>query len=160
MRTVQNSIRLFFLLAAAWVSPFGAAADSCLLPPSITTGPLSGAKVVNNLARKEEGRAQPLRHYESTRVYPLSYRGFEVAESLCPLCIFADEIVHDLVHRQWRRCDGRREQTGIGAGPERAHPCSCQQKEKSDRILDCTHAISVNWPSLPSIVPPLKCRPI
>src|SRR5260370_838666 len=47
MRTVQNSIRLFFLLAAAWVSPFGAGADSSLLPPSITTAPLSVDPGVN-----------------------------------------------------------------------------------------------------------------
>ena len=76
MRTVQNSIRLFFLLAAAWVSPFGAGADSSLLPPSITTAPLSVDQVVNNLVRKDAERAQALRHYESTRVYHLSYRGF------------------------------------------------------------------------------------
>src|SRR5260370_28744741 len=76
MRTVQNSIGLFFLLAAAWVSPFGAGADSSLLPPSITTAPLSVDQVVNNLVRKDAERAQALRHYESTRVYHLSYRGF------------------------------------------------------------------------------------
>jgi len=31
---------------------------------------------VNNLVRKDEERARALRHYESTRVYRLSYRGF------------------------------------------------------------------------------------
>jgi hypothetical protein len=31
---------------------------------------------VDNLVRKDEERAQALRHYESTRVYRLSYRGF------------------------------------------------------------------------------------
>ncbi len=33
-------------------------------------------QVVNNLVRKDAERAQALRHYESTRVYHLSYRGF------------------------------------------------------------------------------------
>ncbi len=76
MRTVQNSTRLLFLLAAALVGPFGAGADSSSLPPSITTAPLSVDQVVNNLIRKDAERAQALRHYESTRVYRLSYRGF------------------------------------------------------------------------------------
>src|SRR5260370_3844710 len=76
MRSGQNSIVFFFLVAAAWVSRFGADADSSLLPPSITTAPLSVDQVVNNLVRKDAERAQALRHYESTRVYHLSYRGF------------------------------------------------------------------------------------
>jgi hypothetical protein len=59
-----------------------------------------------------------------------------MAQSLCPLYIFADEIVHDLVDREWRRSDGRRERVGIDAGPERAHQCNRQKKEKSGRILD------------------------
>ncbi|HEX7424494.1 MAG TPA: hypothetical protein VF311_11505 [Terriglobales bacterium] len=74
--SIQSSTRLFFLLAATLVGAFGAGADSGSLPPSITTAPLSVDQVVNNLARKDEERAQALRHYESTRVYRLAYRGF------------------------------------------------------------------------------------
>src|ERR1700692_283174 len=73
---IQGSTRLFFLLAATLVGVSGAGADSGPLPPSITTAPLSVDQVVNNLVRKDEERAQALRHYESTRVYHLSYRGF------------------------------------------------------------------------------------
>jgi hypothetical protein len=73
---IQSSTRLFFLLAAALVGVSGAGADSVPLPPSITTAPLSVDQVVNNLVRKDEERAQALRHYESIRVYRLSYRGF------------------------------------------------------------------------------------
>ena len=51
-----------------------AAADSASLPPSITTAPLSVDQVVDNLVRRDVERAQALRHYESTRVYHLSYR--------------------------------------------------------------------------------------
>jgi hypothetical protein len=77
MRVVQSSTRLLFpLLAAALVGPFGAGINSSSLPPSITTAPLSVDQVVNNLARKDAERARALRHYESTRVYSLSYRGF------------------------------------------------------------------------------------
>jgi hypothetical protein len=71
---IQSSTRLFFLLAATLLA--GANADSGPLPPSITTAPLSVDQVVNNLVRKDEQRAQALRHYESLRVYRLSYRGF------------------------------------------------------------------------------------
>ena len=73
---IQSSARLLFLLAATLVGGAGANADSGPLPPSITTAPLSVDQVVNNLVRKDEERAQALRHYESTRVYHLSYRGF------------------------------------------------------------------------------------
>jgi hypothetical protein len=73
---IQSSTRLFFLVAATLVSAFGAGVDSSPLPPSITTAPLSVNQVVDNLVRKDEERAQALRHYESTRVYRLSYRGF------------------------------------------------------------------------------------
>jgi hypothetical protein len=73
---MQGSIRLFLMLLAVAVSPYGAAADSNPLPPSITTAPLSVDQVVNNLIRRDIERAQALRHYESTRVYRLSYRGF------------------------------------------------------------------------------------
>jgi hypothetical protein len=78
--TIQNSTRsstrLLFLLAATLVGAFGADVDSSSLPPSITTAPLSVDQVVNNLARKDQERARALRHYESTRVYRLAYRGF------------------------------------------------------------------------------------
>src|SRR5580658_10561870 len=82
--SLQNSIpiatecvqRLSFLLAATIVCGFAAAADSNPLPASITTAPLSVDEVVNNLTRKDAERARALRHYESTRVYRLSYRGF------------------------------------------------------------------------------------
>src|ERR1700675_1931955 len=73
---IPSSTRLLFLLAATLVCGAGASADSGPLPPSITTAPLSVDQVVNNLVRKDEERAQALRHYESTRVYHLSYRGF------------------------------------------------------------------------------------
>ena len=73
---IQSSTRILFLLAATLVGGAGANADSGPLPPSITTAPLSVDQVVNNLVRKDEERAQALRHYESIRVYRLSYRGF------------------------------------------------------------------------------------
>jgi hypothetical protein len=58
------------------VGASGAAADSAPLPPSITTAPLSVDQVVVNLVRSDAARARALRHYESTRVYHLAYRGF------------------------------------------------------------------------------------
>lgn len=74
--TIKRSTRLFLLLAATVVGAFGAGVDSSPLPPSITTAPLSVDQVVNNLVRNDEERAKALRHYESTRVYRLTYRGF------------------------------------------------------------------------------------
>jgi hypothetical protein len=74
--SIQNSARLFFLLVAALAGAFAAGADSPPLPPSITTAPLSVDQVVNNLARRDAERAQALGHYESTRVYRLTYIGF------------------------------------------------------------------------------------
>jgi len=71
---IKSLSRLFFLLAATLVG--GASADSGPLPPSITSAPLSVDQVVSNLVRKDKERAQALRHYESIRVYRLSYRGF------------------------------------------------------------------------------------
>lgn len=53
-----------------------ASAASAPLPASITTAPLSVDQVVSNLIGKDIERAQALRHYESHRVYHLSYRGF------------------------------------------------------------------------------------
>jgi hypothetical protein len=72
----QGLTRVFFWLAFMLVGAFGFASDSGSLPPSITTAPLSVDQVVTNLIRNDEARAQALRHYESTRVYRLSYRGF------------------------------------------------------------------------------------
>jgi hypothetical protein len=46
------------------------------LSASITTAPLTVDQVVNNLVHKDLERARDLRHYESTRVYRLAYRGF------------------------------------------------------------------------------------
>jgi hypothetical protein len=76
LSSIRNSTRLLFLLAIVVLSALMAVADSGSLPPSITTAPLSVDQVVNNLIRKDEERAQALRHYESTRVYRLAYRGF------------------------------------------------------------------------------------
>jgi hypothetical protein len=76
LSSIQSSTRLFFFLAVAVVYAFGADADSGPLPPSITTAPLSVDQVVNNLILNDVERAQALRHYESTRVYHLAYRGF------------------------------------------------------------------------------------
>src|SRR5271169_3480230 len=74
--SMESSARFFILLAVALASAFGAVVDSSPLPRSITTAPLSVDQVVDNLVRKDVERAQALRHYESTRVYRLSYRGF------------------------------------------------------------------------------------
>src|ERR1700733_10676903 len=38
--------------------------------------PLSAEQVVENLVRKDQERAQALRHYEATRTYRLVYQGF------------------------------------------------------------------------------------
>ena len=73
---MQSSARLFFLLVATLAGTFAAGADSPPLPPSITTAPLSVDQVVDNLVRRDLERAQALGHYESTRVYRLTYNGF------------------------------------------------------------------------------------
>ena len=74
---IRSSTRLLWLLLAVTLSGVcWAGADSSPLPPSITTAPLSVDQVVNNLVRKDEERARALRHYDSIRVYRLSYRGF------------------------------------------------------------------------------------
>jgi hypothetical protein len=74
--SIPSSTRRFLLLGATLLGAFAAGVDSGpTLPPSITTAPLSVEQVVNNLVRKDAERAQALRHYESTRVYRLSYRG-------------------------------------------------------------------------------------
>jgi len=74
--SVHCTIRLFLIFTFALVGARSAAIDSSPLPPSITTAPLSVDEVVNNLVRKDEERAKALRHYECTRIYRLSYRGF------------------------------------------------------------------------------------
>lgn len=74
--SVHRTIRLFLILTFALVGARATAIDSSPLPPSITTAPLSVDQVVNNLVRKDEERAKALRHYECTRIYRLSYRGF------------------------------------------------------------------------------------
>src|SRR6267154_6266021 len=63
-------------LVVILVSGLGAASDSDPLPSSIKTAPLSVNQVVDNLIRKDEERARALRHYQSTRMYRLSYHGF------------------------------------------------------------------------------------
>jgi hypothetical protein len=73
---MQSSARYFFLLVAVLAGAFAAGADPPPLPPSITTAPLSVDQVVDNLVRRDVERAQALGHYESTRVYRLTYRGF------------------------------------------------------------------------------------
>ncbi len=72
----RSMIGLFLLLAATLAGAFGAAANSSPVPASITTAPLSVDQVVDSLVRNDVERAQALRHYESARVYHLSYRGF------------------------------------------------------------------------------------
>src|SRR5277367_2109611 len=74
--SIQSSAGIFFLLAVTAVSAFAADTDSNTPSRSATAAPLSLDQVVNNLARKDAERAQALRHYQSTRVYRLSYRGF------------------------------------------------------------------------------------
>jgi hypothetical protein len=74
--SIRSSTRLLWLLAVTLSGVCWAGADSSPLPPSITTAPLSVDQVVNNLVRKDEERARALRHYDSIRVYRLSYRGF------------------------------------------------------------------------------------
>lgn len=76
-RLIQLSAKLCLLLGAALVvCSFGVGADPSPLPPSITTAPLTVQQVVNNLVRRDAERARALRHYESTRIYHLAYRGF------------------------------------------------------------------------------------
>ncbi|MGD0212206.1 MAG: hypothetical protein ABSB87_03165 [Terriglobales bacterium] len=76
---VLATIRVFSILISTFVvgaGVVGAATDSSPLPPSITNAPLSANQVVDNLVRKDAERAEALRHYESTRIYRLDYRGF------------------------------------------------------------------------------------
>ncbi|MBZ5666331.1 MAG: hypothetical protein LAO30_17180 [Acidobacteriia bacterium] len=73
---MQNAIRLCLILMVTLGVESGFSSESGQLPPSITTAPLSVDQVVDNLVRKDLERAQALRHYESTRLYRLSYHGF------------------------------------------------------------------------------------
>ncbi len=68
-------MKLSLILTSVLVG-IAASFDSGPHPPSIITAPLSVEQVVNNLVRRDAERAKALRHYESTRVYQLSYRGF------------------------------------------------------------------------------------
>jgi hypothetical protein len=74
---VQIALRLSLIVAMVLVG-FGHAIPETgnPLPPSISTAPLSVDQVVDNLIRRDKERARDLRHYESTRVYRLAYRGF------------------------------------------------------------------------------------
>jgi hypothetical protein len=84
-RSVKTAVSIFFLFILGSIqTPIPAsalvgareAADPNSLPPSIANAPLSVDQVVAKLIRKDEDRARALRHYESSRVYRLSYRGF------------------------------------------------------------------------------------
>jgi len=74
--SIRSLTRLLFVLAGMAVGICWGGNDAGPLPSSITTAPLSVDQVVNNLVRRDAERAKALRHYESTRVYRLSYRGF------------------------------------------------------------------------------------
>ncbi len=75
-RSAQSLVRFLVTLTVTLGIVCGASADSDSLPPSITSAQLSVDQVVSNLVRKDAERAQALRHYDSSRVYRLSYRGF------------------------------------------------------------------------------------
>jgi hypothetical protein len=75
--SVQVAVSFFLTLAVVFVGISHAILDGgSPLPPSIASAPLSVDQVVNNLVRRDKERARDLRHYESTRVYRLAYRGF------------------------------------------------------------------------------------
>ena len=73
---IQSSTRLFFLLAATLVGVCGPALIPARFRLPSRPRHSRSTRSLNNLVRKDEERAQALRHYESTRVYHLSYRGF------------------------------------------------------------------------------------
>src|SRR5277367_3587317 len=74
------AVVLLVALSSAFGNGFGIDiginVDSDSLPSSVTTAPLTVDQVVSRLVHKDIERAQALRHYESTRVYHLAYRGF------------------------------------------------------------------------------------
>jgi hypothetical protein len=74
--SAHNPARILFLLVAISFGACKVVADTGSLPPSIASAPLSVDQVVNNLIHRDDERARALRHYDSTRVYRLSYRGF------------------------------------------------------------------------------------
>lgn len=75
--SVQIALRLPLILAVVLVGLGHATSEGGNpLPPSISSAPLSVNQVVDNLIRRDKERARDLRHYESTRVYRLAYRGF------------------------------------------------------------------------------------
>lgn len=75
-RLMRSAIRFSLTLVAMSGVTAVAGADSVPLPPSIKNAPLSVDQVVLNLVRRDLERAQALRHYDASRVYRLSYRGF------------------------------------------------------------------------------------
>jgi len=78
--SVRTTLSVIFILTSILLSATeaagAAATEASPLPPSITNAPLSVDQVVANLIRKDADRARALRHYDSSRVYHLSYRGF------------------------------------------------------------------------------------
>ena len=74
--TVRRKILIITVLfgcVALIPVPKAACVDS---EASISSAPLSADQVVDNLVRKNQERAQALRHSESTRVYRIVYHGF------------------------------------------------------------------------------------
>ncbi len=74
--SMQKSATLLLAFAAIQLWACAARAESNTVPPVTTPVPLSADQVVSNLIRKDEERSRALRHYDSTRVYRLSYHGF------------------------------------------------------------------------------------
>jgi hypothetical protein len=70
--SLQNAVGLFLSL----ITVAGVSGNTTGLPASVSKSPLSASQVVDNLVRKDQERAQALRHYESTRIYRLTYHGF------------------------------------------------------------------------------------
>ncbi len=80
VKATVNICLVFIILASVPTSARegarGGNVDPSPLPPSINNAPLLVDQVVANLIRNDQDRARALRHYESDRVYHLSYRGF------------------------------------------------------------------------------------
>lgn len=64
------------MMTVALAAALGANTGPGPLAPSSASAPLPVEQVVSNLVRKDIERANGLRHYESSRVYRLTYRGF------------------------------------------------------------------------------------
>src|ERR1700731_2465963 len=73
---VSNQNVLGIFLSLILVAPLAAESELPRPSSSAQTAPLTVNQVVDNLVRKDAERAQALHHYESTRVYRLSYHGF------------------------------------------------------------------------------------